>query len=44
MLMHFVNLFDVSVESKQAVVVKLWDDPLVYAKSSVPPKAPRQQT
>jgi hypothetical protein len=32
MLMHSVNLIDLSAESEQAVVVKLWDDPLVYAR------------
>lgn len=30
--MHFVNLFDVSVESEQAVVVESWDGSLVYAR------------
>ena len=37
-MMHSVNVFDVSVESEQAVVVKLWDDPLVYARVPFPPK------
>lgn len=32
MLMHCVNLVDVTVESEQAVVVKWWDGPLVYAR------------
>lgn len=32
MLMHFVNLIDVSVESEKAVVVELWDGLLVYAR------------
>ncbi len=32
MLMHCVNLVDVTVESEQAVVVKWWDGPLVNAR------------
>jgi hypothetical protein len=30
--MHFVNLIDLFVESEEAVVVELWDGPLVYAR------------